>query len=451
MWNFYDITYGIGLLISAPYWLIKSSARRKVLDVFQARAGRIEPMPRDRPIIWIHAVSVGEANATRALVEQLAAKRSDVGFVVSATSATGLEQCQKIYASDQRVRVIRFPFDFSEFVDRALDAIKPTLLVLMELEVWPNFMQACGKRKIPVLIANGRMTEPSFRKYRWIAPVSRAMFGRLARVGAQDDLYSRRFIDLGVPADRVRITGTMKFDNARIEDRVQGDVLLAREVGLDPSSEFIWVCGSTGPGEEAIVLREYRELLKSHGRMRLVIVPRHDARFDEVAELIEASGFRCVRRAFVRLTRPSSDVVPPVVLGDTMGELRRFYSIGNVVFVGRSLVDLGARQHGSDMIEPAALEKPIIVGPFTGNFAEAMRKFKAADAMMEVPDGESLRQAVAVLHSTPEEAKAMASRARHVVRREQGATARHVSMILEFLPRTTATLPTPAPVAQETS
>src|SRR5207253_3969939 len=141
--------------------------------------------------------------------------------------------------------------------------------------------------------------------------------------------------------------------------------------------------------------------------------------FDEVAGLIESAGFDLIRRSQSKIRNPKSKILP-VVLGDTMGELRKFYSLATVVFVGRSLVDLGQRQHGSDMIEPAALAKPVVVGPFTANFAEAMRKFKLADAIMEVPDGDALRQAIAVLHSTPAEAAAMAGRAREVVRREQG-------------------------------
>jgi 3-deoxy-D-manno-octulosonic-acid transferase len=444
MINRYDIAYGVGLVASGPYWLIKRSARRKVIDALNQRMGRIQHASEVGPTIWIHAVSLGEVNATRALIDQLTTTRPDLRFVVSATTRTGFERGQELYTRAQNVRLIRYPLDFTDAINRALDAIRPGVVVLMELEVWPNFVRQCEARKIPVVLANGRITAPSYRKYKWIGPVARAMFGRLARVCAQDDTYAQRFVNLGVSSDRLRIAGTMKFDNAKIEDHVEGDLQLAREVGLDPSEEFIWVCGSTGPGEEEIILREYQQLLKTHGRLRLAIVPRHDTRFDEVAALIEASGFRCVRRSRVRLSRASRDVVPPVVLGDTMGELRKFYSIASVVFVGRSLVDLGARQHGSDMIEPAALAKPVIVGPFTANFAEAMRKFKLADAIMEVPDGDALRQAVAVLHSTPDEAAAMASRAREVVRREQGATARHASIILELLPRRAPAAPKPS-------
>jgi 3-deoxy-D-manno-octulosonic-acid transferase len=172
--------------------------------------------------------------------------------------------------------------------------------------------------------------------------------------------------------------------------------------------------------------------LATFRRLRLVIVPRKPERFDEVAELIEQFRFKVLRRS-VSEAPPYDPAVPPVILGDTMGELRKFYSLADVVFVGRTLVDLGPKQHGSDMIEPAALGKPIIVGPFTANFDHAMRMLKAADAVMEVTDGQTLIQAVRVLMSTPAEAIAMGKRAQQVVRNEQGATQRHVEIILANL------------------
>jgi 3-deoxy-D-manno-octulosonic-acid transferase len=229
----------------------------------------------------------------------------------------------------------------------------------------------------------------------------------------------------------VRVTGTMKFDNAQVADRIDGADALADAVGLHPGAEPIWVCGSTGPGEEQIVLDAYRALLPKHSKLRLVIVPRHPERFDEVAKLIESAGFRLVRRS--NPNSEISDLKSPVILGDTMGELRKFFSLADVVLVGRTLVDLGPRQHGSDMIEPAALAKPVVVGPFTGNFAEVMNAFRAANAMVEVRNLDTLIEVTAGIIADPESAAAMGRRAQDVVRREQGATDRHVEVILEHL------------------
>jgi 3-deoxy-D-manno-octulosonic-acid transferase len=302
--------------------------------------------------------------------------------------------------------------------------------VLMELEIWPNFVLQCHKRNIPALIANGRITEPSFRKYMRIKPITRRMMRRLSRVCVQDETYAKRFIAMGADPARTQITGTMKFDTAQVADRVEGDAELASAVGLNPHSESIWVCGSTGPGEEDIVLSVYGALLEKHPKLHLAIIPRHPERFDEVANLIQQKGFA--------LTRRSNPTLSPgaVILGDTMGELRKFYSLAGVVFVGRSLVDLGPRQHGSDMIEPAALAKPVIVGPFTANFADAMLKFRNANAIIEVTGEASLKQSIEKLLSDPAQADQLGRRAREIVCREKGATARHASEILALLPQT---------------
>jgi 3-deoxy-D-manno-octulosonic-acid transferase len=221
----------------------------------------------------------------------------------------------------------------------------------------------------------------------------------------------------------------MKFDTAQIGDRVDGDEQIARDVGLQPGKEPIWVCGSTGPGEETIVLDVYRSLRTRHPTLRLAIIPRKPERFDEVAAQISAAGFKVVRRS-----HPAAENSPEsVILGDTMGELRKFYALASIVFVGRTLVDLGARQHGSDMIEPAALGKAVVIGPFTHNFADAMHQFLAASAMCEVEDGGELQTTIDALLAEPAKAAEIGARAREVVRQAQGATARHVEIILHQL------------------
>ena len=232
----------------------------------------------------------------------------------------------------------------------------------------------------------------------------------------------------------MRVTGTMKFDTALVADRAPGDAALAAAVGLAGDAP-VWVCGSTGPGEEPLVLDAYAELLRRFPDLRLVIVPRHPQRFDAVAELI-ASRYPTFRRSTGRSTGSR-----PVILGDTMGELRMFYSVATVVFVGRSLVDLGHRQRGSDLIEPAALAKPVVVGPWTQNFADAVRAFRAAGAVAEVADGAGLVRAVRGWLADPLEAAAVGRRAQDVVRRSRGATARHVAAILEVLPAAAAGSP----------
>ena len=432
----YDIAYCLAALLGAPVWLWKPKARRKV---YYALAGDIPRRSGNEVGIMIHAVSVGEINATRELIRRLRAERSadPVHFIVTTTTDTGLARGQSLYADQADVTVVRFPLDFSWAVGRLFKNLRPKLVVLMELEVWPNFLIQCRRGGVPVIVINGRMTTASFSRYRMVRPLVGVMFQKLKRICAQDETYARRFIELGADATAVSVTGTMKFDTADVTEpsALARDLVAALRLAAD-KADPIWVCGSTGPGEEQIVLEEYRQLLERFPKLRLMLVPRHPERFDEVAGLISSAGFACVRRSQSAIVTSNSSIpfkVPPVTLIDTMGELRACYSLADVVFVGRTLVDLGPRQHGSDMIEPAALAKPVIVGPFTGNFAEPMEKFAAAGAMKIVADHKELGRQVAELLSDPAKADELGRRARQVVLNEQGATVRHVKVILELL------------------
>jgi len=429
--NGYDIAWGALLGASAPVWLLVPKARRKVLRALSERMGR--GVSRDvsaGPAVMIHAVSLGEIDATRSLVRQLADARPDLRFVISTTTDTGSARARELYGADPKVTLIRYPLDFSAAIARVLDGLRPSLVVLMELEVWPNFLLHCERRGIPAVLVNGRLTESSYRNYRRGKPIVAPMFRRLAGVCAQDETYGKWFVDLGAPPQRVRVTGTMKFDTAPPPGGLTGAEDLARALGLRPGAERVWVCGSTGPGEEELVLARYATLRGRFPDLRLVLVPRHPERFNEVADLIARNGFGLIRRSVTDTPGPAPSAV---VLGDTTGELTRFYALADVVFVGRTLVDLGPRQRGSNMIEPAALAKPVVVGPWTQNFADAMRHFRNADAIKVVDDAASLERAVEEVLSARGEAVAMGRRAREVVLRQQGATARNVEVILRHL------------------
>lgn len=394
------------------------------------RMGQVQTRDSAVPAVMIHAVSLGEINATRALVQSLQKGRPGLQVIVSTTTETGYERGRQLYGNMSGVTLIRFPLDFSAAVARVLDKLRPSVVVLMELEVWPNFLRQCARRDIPVMVINARLTPHSLKRYRWIAPITRRMFSRLAAVGAQERAYAEQFVSLGVPADRVTVTGTMKFDTAEVGKTVDGADDLALALGLT-RGELLWVCGSTGPGEEEIVLQAYQKLLKEFPALRLAIVPRHPDRFDEVARLIEMKGYPLLRRS-----KGSNEQGNCVILGDTMGELRKFYALATVVLVGRTLVDLGSRQRGSDMIEPAALGKPTVVGPWTQNFAEVMNAFREAQAIHEIPEPEALANAIASILRDPQPADELGRRAQETVTRLQGATARHVEMILDRLPGT---------------
>ena len=392
------------------------------------RFGRIGPMDPARRRIWVHAVSLGEMNATPRLVEMLQQREKDVDIVFSTTTDTGFARGVELYGAD---RVFRFPLDLSFIVERAMRAIAPSMIVLVELEVWYNLVRSAERRDVPVVVINGRFTSRSARRLSYLGPIARSMFRKLAWVGVQDETIADRFKAMGVPPNRVDVTSSLKWDTAQIHDSVEGAEELAEALGIE-ASRALWVCGSTGPGEETIILDAYRMLLNTSKSRppRLAIVPRKPERFDEVARLIRAAGFECVRRSERAGEAAASSVSSStVILGDTMGELRKFYSLASVVFVGRSLVAMG----GSDPIEAAALGRPILSGPHMENFALPIESFREADAIREVHSDRTLALAVDALVAQPAEATAMGQRAQQVVRDHQGATQRTADHIVELL------------------
>ena len=438
-----DFLYLLAGLAYLPVALFNALVVGKNRRGWAERFGRVPKLDPARRRIWIHAVSLGEINATPRLVEVLEERLPDCEIVFSTTTDTGYARAVQFYGA---ARVFRFPLDFSFVIRRALDRISPTLLVLVELEVWYNLTRMATGRGIPVAVVNGRLTERSARRLGRLGALVRPMFRSLAWVGAQDGAIGARFEALGTPSERITVTSSMKWDTAEVADRVAGMDELARAVGIATSRPLI-VCGSTGPGEEAAILEAFgdryarRNTLARHVQGSnlseegsqtplLAIVPRKPERFAEVARLIEKAGFECVRRS----ERPDGSEADPcgeqaVVLGDTMGELRKFYALARVVFVGRSLVPMG----GSDPMEVAALGKPIVVGPHMENFQLPVDALLAADAITVVPDAEALVQEWADLLADDDGAQARGRRARQVVLDHQGATGRTVDGLAKLM------------------
>lgn len=423
-----DFAYAVAVLVGWPWLLIRRWRRGPGSLALRERLGAVPLRPVAAQCIWIHGVSLGEVNATRTLVAELHRRAPDVAIVVSSTTKTGLDRARQLYP---RLTVFRFPLDFSFVIRRVLARIRPTIIVLMELEVWPNLVAIAAARGIPVVIANGRIThDRSVRRFQrpLIRRLARRMFGAVRWVGAQDLTYAQRFVQLGVPPQNVEVVGSLKYDAADVADRVEGQERLAGELAID-TTRPLWVCGSTGPGEESRLLDVYAELLRTHPGLQLALVPRKPERFDEVAELIVQRGFACLRRSGKPPLVPPDVPVPiGVYLGDTMGELRKFYALATVVFVGRTLVPLG----GSDVMEVAGLGKPLVVGPCVENFAEAVERLEAADACVRIQGPDQLAGAVDSLLRDPARRNQIASRAREVIVSCRGATAATTSRILSF-------------------
>jgi 3-deoxy-D-manno-octulosonic-acid transferase len=433
-----DVVYIIAAVVFLPVLAYQRVVHGKKRGGWAERFGHLPPRDAARPCIWIHAVSLGEANATRRIVAELANRLPDRDIVISTTTDTGYARARQLYPDRY---VFRYPLDFSWVVRRTLRAINPAIIILMELEVWPNLVEMATVRGIPVAVVNGRVTEGrSMRRYRKpiVRSVARTMFRRVAWVGAQNETYAGRFRALGVPADRVQVAGMLKWDTAQVADDLPGTAELRRALGLPEGTRPVWVAGQTGPGEEAIVLDAFRRLRERHPSLRLVVVPRKPERFDEVAGLLGDSGFTVLRRREHPNAAPHDGPPPDIVLGDTMGELRTFYCLADVVFVGRTLVPMG----GSDVIEVAALAKPIVVGPYVDNFAETVEALRAAgaihlcDTTADAPDAAApLAAAVDALLTDRARADTMSRRARQTVVDNQGVTSRTVDVLIELVNR----------------
>ena len=406
-----DAAYLLGLTAASPWWgwrLLRTGKHRTDWSARLGRGDSLRPTgPQGR--VLVHAVSVGEVNAARALVERLAAE-GDV--VLSVTTDTGFARAMQLFG--QRVPVLRYPFDAGFAVERFLDRVRPTLVALMELEVWPNFLRACGDRGIPVGVVNGRLSERSFGRYRLARPVLSGMFGRLAFVAAQTQAYADRFAQMGVPVDRVSVSGTMKWDTAQVADTVSGSDELARELGIDPERPLV-VAGSTAPGEEAMLHAAVPE------GVQLLCAPRKPEWFEGAARDLPA----CVRRS----TRVRGDGATRFLL-DTIGELRKAYALATVVVVGRSFGTL----HGSDMMEPVALGKATLIGPRYGDFADMAQALIEAGALHVTSAYELGRDLASLLHEPGRRAE-MASAGRAVIAARQGATARHAALIRAMMVR----------------
>jgi 3-deoxy-D-manno-octulosonic-acid transferase len=426
-----DLAYVLFLICVSPWVIYRILRQGRYREGWRERFGYVRPREGDRPCVWLHAVSVGEVNAAGTLLRELDAALPECEIVVSSSTDTGLAHARKLYGETRRV--FYFPLDFSFAIRRTLRRIRPRLCVLMEGEVWPNFTAVARKHGVPLVVANGRVGPgKGWPRYRRIAPLVRPMFQRVSLVLAQDPVHAERFTLLGVPADRVRVVGSLKYDTAEISDTVAGAADLARHLRLEREHR-LWVAGSTGPGEERMILDCFGTLLGTEGLegVRLVLVPRKPERFDEVARLVESAGFPLLRYSLVKTGRyhPGSGDCEAVILGDTMGDLRGFYSLAEVVFVGRSLVPMG----GSDMIEAVALGKPVVVGPHTENFAETVRLLREGDGLEVADDIGQLADITRRLLGDPRRATTLGRNGRRVIVGQQGATRRTVEAVVEFL------------------
>lgn len=422
----FDTFYLAALIAISPKIVYRMMRQNRYRAGWRERLGKIDRLT-DKKCIWIHAVSVGEVNATRLLVEGLCKLDGDYEIVISATTDTGYQRAKAIYKDN--VKVFYFPLDISPVMRKAFDNIKPDICLSMELEVWPNLTLIANERNIPVVVVNGRLSDRSFPRYKLIKPVTRWMFSKVSLFLAQTEEYADRFRYLGCDGEQVIVTNSLKYDTAEIADTVEGANIVAEKINL--GDERLLVMGGTGPGEEQIAMDVFKKLKaqEQFSDLRIVIVPRKPERFDEVASLIEASGFSSVRYSELKESYANADGKPAVILGDTMGDLKKFYSLASVVFVGRTLTPMG----GSDMMESAALGKCTVFGPHTFNFKQTVKALLDGDGAIEVKDAGDLYETISKCLTDRSYAESVSNNGREVIRQNQGATQKTIDAIANLL------------------
>ena len=404
--NLRDLAYAVGVTLTSPIWGLSLLRTGKWRTDWAGRYGHTTPLAEHAgKTVLFNAVSVGEANLLRGLVDELADREPALRIVIAATTNTGFKRATELYGDKHTV--VRYPLDFSWVVSRFLKRIKPDVVCCVELEVWPNFVDACEKRSIPVCVINGRLSARSFKGYVKFKRLIGPSFKKLKFAAVQTKDYAERFRAMGV--GDVHVLDTMKWDNAKLDDEVPGSVELAQELGVDLTRPVI-VAGSTGPGEDKLLVDALPD------GAQLVIAPRKPEWFDDAAKA--APG--CVRRTG---GKPGEG---PVYLLDTIGELRKAYAFADVIVVGRSFLGL----YGSDVMEPAALGKPVVIGPFHSDFQDTVDAMASADGLVVT---EEPGQAIAELLEDRDRAEQIAQAGRAVIRERQGSTSRHADMILAML------------------
>ena len=421
----YSLLLTFGFILALPWFLWKGRASGKYLRTFRERMGRLPVylnVDGDRSI-WIHAVSVGEVLAARPLVPALRERLPHHRIFLSTTTTTGNAVARK---SIRGIDGLFFaPFDFPYPVRHALEVLNPSMLVLVETELWPNLIHEARRRGTRVALVNGRISPRSFPRYMRLGRFLRRVLSEVDLFLMQGEAHAERIRAMGALPERVRVTGNLKFDAVepgRLPER------LARllQGGTTTPPGPLWIAGSTVAGEEELVLSAFHRVRERVPQARLLVAPRHPERFDAGPALGAAAGFRCLRRSTLD---PAAWQDGEVMLLDTLGELSQVYALASVVFVGGSLVPAG----GHNILEPAVAGKPVVVGPHMENFLEIARQFRDEHAIVQVGSADELGREVSALLLDDRRRTGLGERARELVGRNRGAVGRSTDALVSLL------------------
>jgi 3-deoxy-D-manno-octulosonic-acid transferase len=422
VYSLYSILLLVALVVSAPWWLLEMLRHGKYRAGLGERLGKVPHRlldPEAASTIWIHAVSVGEVLAISRVIGELKAQLPGWRIVISTTTDTGQKLARERFGENS---VFYLPIDLPFAVRAYLRALRPKLLVLAESEFWPNLLHWARLSGAPVAVVNARVSDRSLPRYlRFRRPLRRIMQD-VQLFLAQSEEDARRLVEMGAPAERVQVSGNLKFE---VKPPVKPPIATAFAATKSQGSTTLLVAGSTLDGEESMLVEMFREVLSRHPEAVLVMAPRHPERFDVVASLLESSGMRYQKRS---QWKEGSAIAAGVFLLDSIGELASLYEFADVAFVGGSLVPGG----GHNVLEAAQFGTPILVGPYTENFRDIIDVFRDADAL-RVISPQSLTATVLQLLEKPEQRAALGHRALEVMRSQRGATGRTVSALLELL------------------
>lgn len=423
MFIIYDFIFLLVIIIHLPAYLFK----KKFHSGFFARFGFLpKGLALNNPI-WVHAVSVGEAMAVKGLIEKIRKTYPAKKMVISTVTATG----NKIAVSIAREAdfVTYLPLDFSFIVRHCIKTIKPAMVIIAETEIWPNFISCLHHNNIPVAAVNTRISDKSFKRYMAVKFFLKGILNKINIFCSQTESDAKRLLSLGVSKERIRITGNMKFDiNAHAD--LQSDYTDYKiKLGLE-SGEKLILAGSTHSGEEKIILAVYKKLLSEFPNLRLLIAPRHPERAGEIQKIAEKLNFKAV---FISALdqEPKTEHRAPIFILDSVGQLVNYYAVSDIVFVGGSLVKKG----GQNILEPAALSKPIIFGPHMFNFRDIADLFLKHKAGILARNEKELEAAVKDLLNNPDEMDGLGKKARQLIMQNQGATGRNLECIEALLER----------------
>ncbi|MEI7534782.1 MAG: 3-deoxy-D-manno-octulosonic acid transferase [Verrucomicrobiae bacterium] len=429
----YNILFLIFFALSSPYYFWRMRRRGGWRQNFGQRFASYDPSLKqaltNRHVIWLHAVSVGEVNLCTQLINALEPRIPNVKIVVSCTTTTGMAELKRRLPT--RVSKIYYPVDRSKYVRRALATIDPEAVILVEAEIWPNFLWRAASLKIPVFLANARLSDRSYPRYKKFAFLFRPLFRSFAGVGCQSELDAERLRAVGCQPGSVQVVGNLKFDAAKFTERSTLDVRgLLRQIGV-PDDALILVAGSTHDGEEILLAEMARRLREKFPKLFLILVPRHFERTKDIGQKLKARGVKFMLRSEIY----SRSQLPPnaldCLLVNTTGELKFFYASAAVAFVGKSLTAFG----GQNPIEPGAQGKAIVFGPNMQNFADITRAFLAKNAAVQVKNPEELERVIGDLLGDAPHRAALGRAALDVVTENLGAVERTVDMILPHLER----------------